>query len=349
MTDKKDKPKYYLGFIPKEQLEGFLERLKKALADGQKSGEKKNLEIEIRGAKEDPTGVSVEVMTLGKEKFDEYFDSNAEHTKKALCAWTLNFEVKEEKDIETIKGAFEMIKPMFLQLPPIAAKPGKFEMVFRNNGKKVAIDVISTEGKIIQPLLDLGINLRDYTNFYFCLKAGANLGKLYDEGADPSEELINEFFNLLICVKSSGENVKYLATAIQTALKDVKIEGDEKKQKKLTKFLGLLNLVNVFIGAKMKLEFDTSVLKNEGKKEAEKLPGGVEGFKKQLSGYHAMAKGTGQNMVKLMVEGMGFGNALNAINLDSITCAAGFPKYGSGIAVALKLPGLTHVLEELLK
>ena len=271
MTDKKDKPKYYLGFIPKEQLEGFLERLKKALADGQKSGEKKNLEIEIRGAKEDPTGVSVEVMTLGKEKFDEYFDSNAEHTKKALCAWTLNFEVKEEKDIETIKGAFEMIKPMFLQLPPIAAKPGKFEMVFRNNGKKVAIDVISTEGKIIQPLLDLGINLRDYTNFYFCLKAGANLGKLYDEGANPSEELINEFFNLLISVKSSGENIKYLATALGAALKDVKIE-DAKKQAKLEKLLGLLNLANVFISGKMKLEFDTSVLKYEGKKEAEKLP-----------------------------------------------------------------------------
>ena len=348
MTDKKDKPKYYLGFIPKEQLEGFLERLKKALTDGQKSGEKKELEIEIRGAKEDPTGVSVEVSTIGKEKFDEYFDANAEHTKKALVAWTLNFEVKEDKDIDTIKGAFEMIKPMFLQLPPIAAKPGKFDIIFRNNGKKVAIDVISTEGKIIQPLLDLGINLRDYTNFYFGLKAGANLGKLYDEGADPSEELINEFFNLLISVKSSGENVKYLATALGAALKDVKIE-DAKKQAKLTKLLGLLNLVNVFISGKMKLEFDTSVLKNEGKKEAEKLPGGVEGFKKQLSGYHAMAKGTGQNMIKPMFEGMGFGGAVKAINLDSFTCAGGFPKYGSGIAVSLKLPGLTHVLEELLK
>ena len=348
MTDKKEKPKYYLGFIPKEQLEGFLERLKKALADGQKSGEKKDLEIEIRGAKEDPTGISVEVLTLGKDKFDEYFDSNAEHTKKALVAWTLNFEVKKPEDIETIKGAFEMIKPMFLQLPPIAAKPGKFELVFRNNGKKVAIDVISTEGKIIQPLLDLGINLDDYTKFYFGLKAGANLGKLYDEGANPSEELINEFFNLLISVKSSGENIKYLATALGAALKDVKIE-DAKKQAKLGKLLGLLNLVNVFISGKMKLEFDTSVLKNEGKKEAEKLPGGVEGFKKQLSGYHAMAKGTGQNMVKPMVEGMGFGNAVKAINLDSITCAAGVPKYGNGVAVVLKLPGLTHVLEELLK
>ena len=345
-----DKPKYYLGCIPKDQLEGFFDRLKKALADGQKSGEKKDLEIEIRGSKNDPTGISVEVLTIGKDKFDEYFDSNAEHTKKALTALTLNFEVKEEKDVETIKTAFEQIKPMILGIPQIAAKPGKFEFVFRNNGKKIAIDVISTEGKIIQPLLDLGINLSDFTKFYFGLKAGANLGKLklYDEGADPSEELINEFLNLLISVRSSGENVKYLATALGAALKDVKIE-DAKKQAKLKKFLGLLNLANVFISGKMKLEFDTSVLKNEGKKEAEKLPGGVEGFKKQLSQYHAMAKGTGQNMVKPMVEGMGFGNAVKAINLDSFTLAGGFPKYGNGIAVVLKLPGLTHVLEELLK
>ena len=41
MIDKKEKPKYYLGFIPKDQLEAFLERLKKALTDGQKLGEKR--------------------------------------------------------------------------------------------------------------------------------------------------------------------------------------------------------------------------------------------------------------------------------------------------------------------
>ena len=46
MTDaKKDEKKYYLKFIPKEELTGFMERLKTALANGQKSGEKKELEI----------------------------------------------------------------------------------------------------------------------------------------------------------------------------------------------------------------------------------------------------------------------------------------------------------------
>ena len=105
----------------------------------------------------------------------------------------------------------------------------------------------------------------------------------------------------------------------------------------------------MYLQSKNEINFDTSVLKNEGKKEAEKLTGGVEGFKKQLSGYLAMAKGTGQNMVKLMIEGMGFGNALKANNLDSITYAAGFPKYGSGIAVALKLPRTHSCFRRIIK
>ena len=50
-------------------------------------------------------------------------------------------------------------------------------------------------------------------------------------------------------------------------------------------------------------------------------------------------------MAKTMIEGMGFGNTVKAINLDSITCAGEFPKYENGVGVILKLPGLTHTLE----
>ena len=344
-----EKKKYYLGFIVKEELQGFFDRLKDALKNGQKSGDKKSLEIEIRGSKEDPKGVAIEHFTFDKTKFSEFFDPEAEHTKKALVLFTLNLEVKKPKDVETIKTSFEMLKPMLYGIPGVKGKEGKYEFHFRNNGNKVAFDVISTEGKIIQPLLDLGIDLAEYHNFRFELKTGADLGKIYDQGQNPSDELLSEILNLLIYVKSSGENIKYLSTALLTAFKDVKIEGDAKKQKKLEKFLGILNLVNVFIGAKVKLEYDANTLKSEGEKEVEKLQGGTEGFKKQLSGYHAMATGMGQNAIKPAVEEMGFGTALKALNLDCISIAYGVPKYQNGHALILKLPGLTHVLEELLK
>ena len=345
---KEDKPKYYLGCIPKDELTPFMERLGKALKEGQKSGDKKDLEIEIRGSSEEPKGISIEHFTLDKSKFGEFFDPNAEHTKKALFVCTVNFEVKDTKDVETIKASFEQFKPIFLGLPFIQAKKDKFELHFRNNEKKVAIDLISVEGKIIQPLLDLGIDLSEFHKFYFGLKTGADLGKLYSEGGNPSDELISEIFNVLVSVKSSGENLKYLSTALIAAFKDVKLE-DEKKKKKLEKFLGFLNLVNVFIGAKLKFEYDSKVLKGAGDKAVEKLPGGQEGFKRQLSGYHDMAKNAGSQMAKPAIETMGFSEALKVLNLDSISVAGGVPKYSNGLALVIKVPGLTKVVEEILK
>ena len=346
MTD--TKPKLYFGVVPKEELPGFLERLKKALADGQKSGDKKDLEIEIRGSKEDPKGFSIENFTLDKTKFADYFDPNADHTKKALVLATLNLEVKEAKDVDAVKASFDIIKQMVMELPPVKAKPGKYELHFRSNGTKVAVDFISVEGKVIQPLLDLGIDLAEFHKFYFALKTGADLGKIYSEGANPSDELITELLNVLVSVKSSGENVKYLASALVAALKDVKL-NNEKYQKKLEKMLGFLNLVNAFISGSVKFEYDAKVLKGEGEKSVEKLPGGAEGFKRQLSGYHTMATGAGQGMLKPAVEGMGLTNTLKSLNLDTISLAAGVPKYQNGVALVLKLPGLTKVLEELLK
>ena len=343
MTD--TKPKLYFGIVPKEELPGFLDRLKKALADGQKSGDKKELEIEVRGSKEDPKGFSIENFTVDKTKFADFFDPNADHTKKALVLATLNLEVKEAKDVDAAKAAFEMVKPMVMELPPVKAKPGKYELHFRSNGTKVAIDFISVEGKILQPLLDLGIDLAEFHKFYFALKTGADLGKIYAEGANPSDELITELLNVLVSVKSSGENVKYLASALVTALKDVKL-NNEKYQKKLEKMLGFLNLVNAFISGSVKFEYDAKVLKGEGEKS---VPGGAEGFKRQLSGFHGQATVGGQQMAKPMLEGFGLLDTIKLLNLDSISLAAGVPKYQNGVALVLKLPGLTKVLEELLK
>ena len=62
-----------------------------------------------------------------------------------------------------------------------------------------------------------------------------------------------------------------------------------------------------------------------------------------------MAIGSGQQFIKPAVEGMGFGPALQALNLDKIVIAAGVPKYESGIALVLTIPGLSQVLGEILK
>ena len=55
-----------------------------------------------------------------------------------------------------------MVKPMVMELPFVKKRPGKFDLLFRNKGTKVAVDFVSLEGKIIQPLLDLGIDLAEF-------------------------------------------------------------------------------------------------------------------------------------------------------------------------------------------
>ena len=54
-------------------------------------------------------------------------------------------------------------------------------------------------------------------------------------------------------------------------------------------------------------------------------------------------------MAKPAIEGMGFGGALKALNLDSFSVAGGVPKYSNGLALVLRIPGLTKVVEEILK
>ena len=339
------KEKCYFGCVPKDQLPGFLERLTKGIKEGKKSGDKKDFELEIRGSKDEPKGISIENFTFDKTKFGEFFDDSKDYMKKALIACTLNLEVKEEKDVDALKKVYDQAKPMFDAIPQIKEKPGKFDLQFRSSGKKVAIDLVTTEGKLVQPLLDLGIDLSEFHQFNFTLKSGIDLGKLFDEKADPTKNLA-DVCSILLSIKSSGENVKYLAGALGDAIKGVELK-DEKLQKKKEKAVGFFNLINAFIGAKIKLEYDAQTLAGEGAKEAEKL-GGAAGLQKQLSGYQQMVKGMGQQMVKPSLEAFGAIEPLKSTNIDTLSIAFGVPKYKNGCALVIKIPGLSKVVSDLL-
>ena len=231
------KEKCYFGCVPKDQLDPFLQTLAKGIKEGKKSGDKKDFELEIRGSKEDPKGISIENFTFDKTRFGEFFDPNQEYMKKALVVCTVNLEVKEEKDVQALKAVYDKAKPIFDNIPKIKEKPGKYELQFRTSGKKVAVDLISTEGKLVQPLLDLGIDLSEYHKFNFTFKSGVDLSKLFADTPDLKQ--LADVFSILISVKSTGENVKYLAGALSEAIKVVDLK-DEKLKKKKEKVLMLL-------------------------------------------------------------------------------------------------------------
>ena len=94
---KEEKKKYYFGIVPKEEFPKFMERLNAELKKTEnKKGDKKAFEFEVRGTKEDLNGLSLEIFSFDKTKYNDFLDANEEHIKSALYCASLNLEVKEE-------------------------------------------------------------------------------------------------------------------------------------------------------------------------------------------------------------------------------------------------------------
>ena len=344
MTEQQKKPeeeksKYYFKIIPKEEFPKFMERLQEALKKtDNKKGDKKCIEFEVRGSNEELNGLSLEIFTFDKSRCAEFLDESQDYISKALYCVSLNLNVKEEADVAKLEEAYKMLLPMFSGIPHIK---DKCELKFRHKGKQVSFDVVAKDGKLIQALMNLGIDLTDYHKFNFALKSGINLAEILNPTADQNANLI-KICSLLFSIKSETENVRYLSGALAEALKDVKL-NDEKIQAKFNKVVGYLNFINSFIGAKLKLEYDAKVLAGEGAKEAEKKAGG-EDLKAKINQTQQMAMGIGSQMVAPIITQMGFADKIKVLDLDSISISFGVPKYHNGYAISIKIPGLSSVL-----
>ena len=293
---KEEKKKYYFGIVPKEEFPKFMERLNAELKKTEnKKGDKKAFEFEVRGTKEDLNGLSLEIFSFDKTKYNDFLDAN--------------------KD--------------------------KFQLFYRNKGKQVSFDICAKDGKLVQALMDLGIDLAEYHKFNFALKSGINLAEIFDPTADQTANFI-KICSVIFSIKSETDNVKYLAGALSEALKDLKLE-DPKKQAKFNKCVGFLNFINSFVGLKCKLEYDAKVMAGEGAKEAEKATGGADGLKMKITGTQQMAMGFCQSMLIPMITSFGMIDTVKKLNLDSISISLGVPKYQNGYAISLKIPGLSEV------
>jgi len=339
-----EKSKYYFKIIPKEEFPKFMERLKEALKKtDNKKGEKKSLDFEIRGTKEDLNGVALEIFSFDKTRCAEFMDVEQEYIKNALYCASLNFNVKKEEDVAKLNMAYEQLKPMLENIPHFK---DKCKFFFRSKGTKVSFDVVANDGKLVKAFIDLGINPSDYHKFNFALKSGINLGEIFDPAADQTANFA-KIASIIFSIKSETDNVKYLSGALAEALKDVKLT-DPEIQKKFDKCVGYLNFINSFICAKLHLEYDAKVLAGEGAKEAEKMSGGAEGLKTKISGTQQMAMGMGQSMVAPMISGFGMTDTVKVIDLDCISISLGVPQYQHGYAISLKIPGLSKVLSGIL-
>ena len=331
-----EKSNYYFKIIPKEEFPKFMERLQAALAKTEnKKGEKKSIDFEIRGTKEDLNGLALEIFSFDKAKCADFMDVEVEHIKNALYCASLNVNVKTEADVEKLKMAYEKFNPMFAMIPTFK---GKFELFFRNKGTKCSFDIVAKDGKLVKSLIDLGIDPSEYHKFNFALKSGIDLGELFDQNADQTKNFA-KICSVIFSIKSETDNVRYLSGALAEALKDVKLT-DEKIQKKFDKCVGYLNFINSFICAKLKLEYDANVLAEEGAR--------AEGLKTKITGTQLIAIGMSQQMIAPMIDSFGMTETVKVMDLDTISISLGVPKYQHGYAISLKIPGISKVIEGIL-
>ena len=226
MEDKnKEKEGYYFKIIPKEEFPKFIERLKEALEkDDNKKGDKKTFEFEIRGTREELNGSALEIYSFDESKYEKFIDEDQDYIKNALYCISLNFIEKEESGIDVIKKFFDdSFKPMLEGIPSLK---DKIKIFFRNEGKRVAFDIIVIEGKLIKALLDLGLDFTEYHKFNFEFSLGIKISELFNEWEDPALNLI-KMMSILFSIQSETENCRYLLIALSEALKDVKINDKE--------------------------------------------------------------------------------------------------------------------------
>ena len=148
--------------------------------------------------------------------------------------------------------------------------------------------------------------------------------------------LIN-ILSILFSIKFTGENIKFLIKSFYEALKKVKLI-DEKYHKKYNIIINLLNFIYSFINSKIKLEFNGQILADTIEKDVQN----------NIISNRVMIQSFVKDMLKQFLEYYNLMETIKSINLDNLCYTFGFPKYKNGLAIIIKLPGITQYLNNIL-
>ena len=330
------KPKVYFGCLPKDQVFGFIEGFKKALAEETKTDDKKSFEFELRGTKEEPKGVSFETYSVTKDKYANFVDASQPYMAKALSVLSVSVHAKDDASLNTLKTLFEKMKPMFEGLEFVKKHPGKYEIHFRNEGKKVTVDFVSVTGEFLQPLLDLGLDISNYHKFSASFKSEFCPDDFFKL---PIEELSLKALQLLLSIKGESVGVRQILSALIKALKGIKL-SNEKFQKKLDQHVSHLSGLNAFLSFVFNFEFDAKELCGAGLSASKDALKGID-INKKFADFRAQIEGMGTDVIKPILEQYGLVDSAKATDVDEISISMVFPKYQNGLAHVVKLPGFS--------
>ena len=333
-------PKVYLGFLPKEEIGKCVENFKKALAEGQKSGDKKGFELEIKGTNEEPKGVSFETYSICKDTYKNFVDESKDYMAKALTVFTVSINAKDEAGVKVLEELFtKFVEPFVKELPFFKKHPENYEVKFRTSGKKVSVDLIKVKGEFLQPLLDLGLDISEFHNFKASFKSEFVPEQFFTL---PSEELALKVVQLILSIKGESTNARYILTALIKALKEVKL-ANAKFQTKLDKHVEKLSALNAFVSFCLNFEFDSKELMGAGLAACK-----MKGFdiNAMLEMARTFVTGLIESKVLPKLKELGLIETAKASDIDEVIFSFVIPKYANGIAHVIKLPGFSKAFSD---
>ena len=287
---------------------------------------KKEIDIEIRGTKIEPKGISFEIINL--EKNNEIYDQNVEYFKNALYLMSLNLELKEEEDLSIIKIIFDYFKTLTKEVFPNNA----FETLFRKNGKKVSFD-------IFQKLCDFQIDEGSPSESKYNIGIQTNIGikQIFSENADHFKNLI-DILSLIIKFKIKGNALNIMTFVLLELIKNNTMQNGtiDSMFKNIYEFMN--KLITSFIKTELKFEYDAIDLAKEIAKEICLRFGKnkEEGFQEIVQEFIDNFK----NVIKSGLEDEELLNNLKKINLDCFSYSIFCPLIQIGFVIIFKIPGL---------
>ena len=337
-----ENPKPYFGIIPRDSVIPFFDDIKKNIESIPKENEVKDFVFNIHGTKTEPTGISSETFSFNKNDYSKYIDQSKDYMEKALSVLSISINANDENSVKVLEALYNQFKPMIDEIPLVKKRAEKVSYHLRIAGNRMFIDIVTIDGKFIKPFLDMNLNFIDFHEFKASFKTDFTPNDFFELTID---KLLEKVLSASCLLQGKTTNGKYIALSVLKALQNVKLT-EEKYQKKLEKAISFLNLVLAFVQCKFDFEHSPKEVCNGPLENViqEFLNG--QNPNETLEGFKMMAEQLGQQMIKPTLEGMGLLESAKAANIDEISIAFALPKYQSGIAHVVKIPGLTKLINE---
>jgi len=283
----------------------------------------KELEIEIKCPEKEINGISIEMSTFDKNKFYEFFNKDIDYLKNSTIFLSIEFELKDEKNLQLIKFVYESLKTYFKTNSSLK----NLEILFRKNGKKIIYDVFSNSPQ------DILNNIGALKLFHLIFKSKFN----FDEDKYREESnLFFDLFTIFFSLKLKYDSIFILSLVLESMKLMINyLENDLKE--KVGNYLNIFQMmIRLLDKTELKLEFDNRDLSNiilsnnNIKDEIIKIIKNIFQFLKEYK--------NGVN--KLM------NNNFYGINKEYLSVTFGLPKKDFGFNLSMKIPGLNTIDEK---